>query len=62
MRLSTILFAALVIVTSAAAQTVSLHIETSSGQSQFRIGEAIALKLIFEITPGSDAPPPSGRG
>ena len=38
-------FAVFVIVTSAAAPTVSLHVETSSGQSQFRIGEAIGLKV-----------------
>ena len=56
------LFAVLIIVTSAAAQTVSLHIETSSGQSQFRIGEAIGLKATFERTLAPDAPPADQPG
>jgi hypothetical protein len=45
---------ALTIATSAAAQSFSLHIET--GQSQFRIGEAIGLKIVFEMTHAADAP------
>lgn len=62
MRLSRVPFAVLVVVTSATAQTVSLHIETSSGQSQFRIGEAIGLKATFELTSASDAPPADQPG
>jgi hypothetical protein len=48
---------------SATAQTFSLQIEALAGQSQFRIGEAIGLKLTFEMTaPGSDAPPANRPG
>ena len=47
----------------ATAQTFSLKIETPTGQSRFRIGEAIGLKLIFEMTaPGSEAPPANRPG
>jgi hypothetical protein len=57
MRLLTMLLGALTIATSAAAQSFSLHIET--GQFQFRTGEAIGLKLIFEMTHDTGAPPGS---
>ncbi|MEP6715686.1 MAG: hypothetical protein ABJC09_08925 [Terriglobia bacterium] len=56
MRLLTRLPGALIIATSVAAQSVSLHIEPAAVQSQFRIGEEIALKAVFEVIPGSDAP------
>lgn len=56
------LLAVFAIATSAAAQTFSLHIETSPDQSQFRIGEVIGLNVIFEMTPASDAPPASQPG
>jgi hypothetical protein len=46
--------------TSAAAQSFSLHIETS--QSQFRIGEAIGLKAVFEMTQATDVPSPGHPG
>src|ERR1700684_3387111 len=55
MRLLTMLLGALTIATSAAAQSFSLHIET--GPSQFRTGEAIDLKLIFEMTLDTDSSP-----
>ena len=54
------LLGALTIATSAAAQSFSLHIET--GQAQFRAGEAIGLKVVFEMTPYADAPSPSQPG
>jgi hypothetical protein len=60
MRLLTMLLGVLTIATSAAAQSFSLHIET--GQSQFRTGEAIGLKLIFEMTHDADAPPAGQPG
>jgi hypothetical protein len=62
MRLLTMLLGVLTIATStsAAAQSFSVHIET--GQSQFRTGEAIGLKLIFEMTHDTDAPSPSQPG
>jgi hypothetical protein len=60
MRLLTMLLGAFTIATSAAAQSFSLHIET--GQSQFRTGEAIGMKLIFEMTHDTDAPSPSELG
>jgi hypothetical protein len=60
MRLLTVLFGALTIATSSDAQSFSLHIET--GQSQFRIGEAIGVKLIFEMTHDADAPSSSQPG
>lgn len=50
------------IATCAAAQTFSLHIETRPGQSQFRVGEAIGLKAMFEMTPASDASPANQPG
>jgi hypothetical protein len=60
MRPLTMLLGALTIATSAAAQSFSLHIET--GQAQFRAGEAIGLKVVFEMTPYADAPSPSQPG
>jgi len=62
MRLFTMLIGALAIATSAAAQAFSLHIETPLSQSQFRIGEAIGLKLIFEMTHATDAASASQPG
>src|SRR6516165_9284509 len=62
MRLSRSLCGVFAIATTAAAQTFSLHIENPPGQSQFRIGEAIGLKLIFEMTSASNAPPPGRPG
>ena len=41
----------------APAQTISLHIETESGQSQFRIGEQIGLKLVFAMASPEPAAP-----
>jgi hypothetical protein len=59
MRLFTAFLGALTFATSAAAQSFSLHIETS--QSQFRIGEAIGLKAVFEMTQATDVPHPGIR-
>jgi hypothetical protein len=61
-RQFTMLIGALAIATSAAAQAFSLHIETPLSQSQFRIGEAIGLKLIFEMTHATDAASASQPG
>jgi hypothetical protein len=44
--------------TSAQAQGISLRIETETGQTQFRIGEAIGLKLTFE----NSSPETAGNG
>jgi hypothetical protein len=62
MRLFTMLLGALIIATSAAAQSFSLHIETPFGQSQFRTGEAIGLKVVFEMTHDTDVPSTSQPG
>ena len=62
MRLLTMLLGSLTIATSVAAQSISLHIELALGQSQFRTGEAIGLKLIFEMTHDTDAPPAGQPG
>ncbi len=62
MRLLTMLLGALTIVTSVAAQSISLHIEPALGQSQFRIGEEIGLKLAFEMMHDTDAPPAGQPG
>jgi hypothetical protein len=62
MRLLTMLLGAWTIATSVAAQSISLHIEPALGQSQFRIGEEIGLKLVFEMMPGTDAPPAGQPG
>jgi hypothetical protein len=63
MRRCTIILGAFALAAGAAAQTFSLQLETLNGQSQFRIGEAIALKLIFKMTtPASDATPAIGPG
>ena len=61
MRLLTMLLGALTIATSAAAQSISLHIEPALGQFQFRIGEEIGLKLAFEMR-DTDAPPAGQPG
>jgi hypothetical protein len=58
----TILLGALSIATGAPAQSFSLHIETPINQSQFRIGEAIGLKLNFEMTHNTDAQSASQPG
>jgi len=57
MRLLTMLLGVLTIATSVTAQSISLHIEPALGQSQFRIGEEIGLKLAFEMMHDTDAPP-----
>jgi hypothetical protein len=62
MRLFTILLGALTIAFSAAAQSFSLQIETPFGQSQFRAGEAIGLKVVLEMTHDMDAPSASQPG
>jgi hypothetical protein len=62
MRLLTMLLGALTIATSVAAQSISLHIEPALGQSQFRIGEEIGLKLAFEMMNDTDAPPAGQPG
>src|SRR6516162_4677847 len=62
MRLSRSLCGVFAIATTAAAQTFSLHIENPPGQSQFRIGEAIGLWLVFEMSSASNAPPPGRPG
>jgi len=41
----------LTIATSVAAQEISVHIEPALGQSLFRIGEEIGLKLVFAGQP-----------
>jgi hypothetical protein len=58
MRLAAIVFGVLALVAGAAAQTFSFHIENPPGASQFRIGEAISLKVIVEMNSGSDVPTP----
>ncbi len=50
MRLFKTLLGVLAVAAGADAQVFSLHIETAPGQSQFRVGEAIGLELIFEMT------------
>ena len=62
MRLLTMLLGTLTIAASAAARSFSLRIETPLGQSHFRIGEAISLKLDFEMTHDTDAPPAGQPG
>jgi hypothetical protein len=62
MRLLTMLLGALTIATSVAAQSISLHIEPAHGQSQFRIGEGVGLKLAFEMMHDTDAPPAGQPG
>jgi hypothetical protein len=57
MRLFTVLLGTLTLASCGAAQSFSLHIETS--QSQFQIGEAIGLHVIFEMTHDSGAISPS---
>jgi hypothetical protein len=39
----------------AQAQTISLSIETESGRTQFRVGEAIGMKLAFETSSGDSS-------
>jgi hypothetical protein len=56
MPLLPMLLGALTIATSVAAQSISLYIEPSLGQAQFRIGEAIGLRLAFEMTHDTEAP------
>jgi hypothetical protein len=48
MRLPAVVFGVLAIAAVAAAQSVSVHIETSQGRSQFRIGETIGLAITFD--------------
>jgi hypothetical protein len=62
MRLRAVVPGVLVIVASAAAQTVSVHIESSPGKSQFRVGEAIGLTLSFELNDAPQAPDPNKPG
>lgn len=58
MRLAAVFFGAFAITFAAGAQTFSLHIETVSGQTQFRIGEAIGLKGTLESMGIADTGPP----
>jgi hypothetical protein len=55
MRLLTMLLGVFTIATGVAAQAISLHLEPALGQSQFRIGEEIGLKLAFEMMHDTDA-------
>lgn len=54
-RFSAILLTLSAIAGSAASQPLSIQIETSSGRSEFRIGEAIGLKLTCEPSTGTGA-------
>jgi len=62
MRLPAVVPGVLAIVASAAAQTVSAHIETLPGKSQFRMGEAIGLTVTFELNVAAQAPDPNKPG
>ena len=62
MRLPAVVLAVLGIAASASAQIVSVHIDTSAGKSQFRIGEAISLDVKFELHDAPQAPDPNLRG
>ena len=62
MRLFKTLLGVLAVASGADAQVFSLHIETAPGQSQFRVGEAIGLELIVEMTLPIDAPSAGQRG
>jgi hypothetical protein len=58
MRLAAVVFGVFASVAGAVAQSFSFHIETLPGASQFSIGEAIGLRVILEMTSGSDARTP----